>query len=243
MMHLLFSIRLSAIRWCRVLTRDFTDAVEAAPFKKLVKRSAGPALWRGVVSLLLGGMLLSCTQEPATEEEKAAWLQPALEGNRFDTSPVRGELKPMELTRSGFNYRCMECHRDLTAPKEQLDFKGEHVAIAARFNHGLNTQCVNCHHPSNRNAFVDHDGGEIPSTQPARLCAKCHGPLYREWQRGAHGRQNGHWDRSKGPRVKLLCVQCHDPHEPAFKAMKPDPTPAYSRFEEHAPVAHGGEES
>ena len=57
------------------------------------------------------------------------------------------------------------------------------------------------------------------------LCASCHGPTYRDWEKGIHGRTNGYWDTSKGEQTRLVCTQCHDPHAPAFGKLVPLPGP------------------
>jgi hypothetical protein len=133
--------------------------------------------------------------------------------------------------RTGFEYRCSECHTDFENPVREGGDGGEHTEIYTIFEHGLNTRCINCHHQEDRNAYVDHDGSPIAADNPTRLCAKCHGPMYRDWEAGIHGRQNGSWQKDSPVRTKLLCVQCHDPHNPAFKSMAPDPPPIYSRLE------------
>lgn len=168
-----------------------------------------------------------CSGEPAPTENLFARQ---VEGNVWDVSPVRGEFRPLMYRRSGYEYKCTECHEDFTSPPKQGDLEGEHSAINDAFDHGLNTNCLSCHNNEDRNNYISHDGTSIPSTQPARLCAKCHGPIYRDWERGIHGRQNGHWDRTKGSRSKLLCIQCHDPHNPAFPLMAPEPPPERSRL-------------
>lgn len=155
----------------------------------------------------------------------------AITGEVFDTTPVRGEFKPLRNRRTGFEYRCTECHADFTSLRRQHDLPGEHAAVYGAFNHGLNANCLNCHNPIDRDAYADSDGSSIPADQPARLCAKCHGPIYREWETGIHGRQNGFWDERFGPRRKLLCVQCHDPHNPRFAPLTPDPPPAPPRIQ------------
>ena len=66
-------------------------------------------------------------------------------------------------------------------------------------------------------------GGEIPWDQPQLLCAKCHGPVYRDWQHGSHGRTNGYWDASRGKQTRRKCIECHDPHRPPFPALQPAP--------------------
>ncbi len=188
--------------------------------------------------MVLGGLLLcafplACgcghSANDSGEVESPLYVRPVA-GNLFDTAPIRGALRPLRNRRSGFAYRCSECHEDLDSGRPAQELLGEHAHVQVAFDHGMNTVCFNCHHEEDRNAYVDHDGRPIPSDEPARLCGKCHGPIYREWQHGAHGRQNGYWDTSKGPRERLLCVQCHDPHAPAFPKMTPDPPPAYSRF-------------
>jgi hypothetical protein len=181
----------------------------------------------GLAMICLLFSLMSCSSgDEKTDEEL---YKRTVLGNTFDTAPVRGEMKPLLLRRSSFQYKCSECHKDFSSMKRREDLKGEHSNID--FDHGSNLNCLNCHHQKNRNVYVDQFGGEIPSTQPARLCAKCHGPIHRDWVAGVHGRQNGYWDVSKGERTKLLCIQCHDPHRPKFQLMKPDPAPDYSRLE------------
>ncbi len=190
------------------------------------------------VTLLVGELVVlsGCSTEvpdPSTLYERE------VVGEVFDTTPVRGPLRPLRQRRGSFEYKCTECHNDFDSPRRQNELKGEHADIDARFDHGMNTYCVNCHHQTDRNAYVAHDGSPIPSDQPAQLCAKCHGPTYREWQLGVHGRQNGSWERGNPNRTKLLCIQCHDPHQPAFAPMAPDPPTIATRFDEaeaHAPA-------
>lgn len=142
---------------------------------------------------------------------------------KVDTSPVRGEAQPLRLRRTGFEYRCSECHKTFESPKRTRPLVAEHAEIA--LNHGRNDYCLNCHHNENRDAYTTHDGSEIPSDQPAELCAKCHGLVHRDWLGGAHGRRNGYWNPEQGESQRLLCVQCHDPHSPKFAKLKPMPGP------------------
>ena len=32
---------------------------------------------------------------------------------------------------------------------------------------------------------------------------------------------NGHWDLTKGGRLRNNCVNCHDPHHPAYPLVQP----------------------
>ena len=140
-----------------------------------------------------------------------------------DTTPVRQpKLKPNYLA-GVFTYRCSECHRIIPSPAETERTLTQHKEI--QLQHGINTRCFNCHHRTNRDAFVDDYGHEIPWDQPQLVCAKCHGPVYRDWQHGSHGRTNGYWDASRGTQTRRRCIECHDPHQPPFRPLAPAPGP------------------
>lgn len=150
-----------------------------------------------------------------------------------DLTPVRQpNLKPL-YEAAGFTYQCVECHRIIPSPSETLRTLTQHTEI--QLHHGINTRCFNCHHPENRNAFVDDFGDEIAWSEPQQLCAKCHGPVYRDWQAGSHGRINGYWDQAKGAQRKLRCIECHDPHAPPFQRMQPAPGPNTLRMGDQKP--------
>lgn len=129
------------------------------------------------------------------------------------------------MVKVGWNYQCSECHRSLE-PRWHYDRPMvEHEKLL--FNHGNNRFCLNCHHPKNRDVFVDDDGSEIRAEDSVRLCARCHGTVHRDWTHGVHGRQNGFWESRRGGRTRLLCIECHDPHDPKFKGMPALRGPSY----------------
>ena len=169
----------------------------------------------------------------ALQQPKAEQPVTGLESDvHLDKTPPR-RTTGLDLVKMGWTYDCMECHRFLEAQWHHDAPMVEHQQI--KLKHGNNRFCLNCHHPTNRNAFVDYDGSEIPEGGVVQLCAKCHGPTYRDWDAGVHGRENGFWDVNRGPRTKLLCIQCHDPHAPGFQPMKPLPAPTYPRRAAHPP--------
>jgi len=155
-----------------------------------------------------------------------------------DPTPVRQPKLRPEYQVAGYTYQCMDCHRIIPSPAETFRKLTQHTEI--RLNHGINTRCFNCHHPTHRNAFVDDFGAEIPWNQPQLLCAKCHGPVYRDWQAGSHGRINGYWDPARGPQTKLRCIECHDPHHPPFQPLPPAPGPHTLRMGAPSPAQHAG---
>jgi hypothetical protein len=175
-----------------------------------------------VVVLLLSGMAQG---EPAeTEGSEPEAVKVEVVDSHLDRSTPR-EPTGLELNRGTWKYDCMECHRSLGAKWHLKKPLMEHRDIELK--HGNNRFCLNCHHPENRNAFVDYDGAQIPEADVVLLCAKCHGPQHRDWMVGAHGRRNGYWDLQSGESERLDCINCHDPHDPAFKAMEPLPAPTY----------------
>lgn len=156
-----------------------------------------------------------------------------------DSTPVRQPRLEPRYAQGVFTYRCSDCHRIIPSPLETDRTLTQHREI--HLEHGINTRCFNCHHRTNRDAFVDDYGGEIPWNEPQLLCAKCHGPVYRDWQHGSHGRTNGYWDPRQGPQRRLRCIQCHDPHCPPFAPMVPAPGPNTLRMgpQDFAPHAEG----
>ena len=160
----------------------------------------------------------------------AAWVT--------DPTPVeRPKLRP-EYTVAVFDYRCSDCHRIIPSPAETDRRLTQHREI--QLAHGINTRCFNCHHRTNRDAFADDAGDEIPWDQPQRLCSKCHGPVYRDWQHGSHGRTNGYWDLTQGEQTRRKCIAGHNPHQPLFRPMHPAPGPDTLRMgpQDHSTHAH-----
>jgi hypothetical protein len=159
--------------------------------------------------------------------------------NHLNTRPVR-RIRGLKLIKHGWEYDCMECHAIIksrwTYDRPLTEHRKE------KLKHGANRFCINCHHPTNRNAYVDYDGSEIAERDVVLLCAKCHGTIYRDWRSGIHGRQTGLWTASASKRSRLNCIQCHDPHQPVFPALAPSAPPHYPARASGAPVdtmAHG----
>lgn len=194
---------------------------------------ASGALWVPVV-LLAFAAVWAANPLPFLNPVPAATRIPSW---ATDTTPVRQpKLKPNYVA-GVFTYRCSDCHRIIPSPAETDRKLTQHKEI--QLEHGLNTRCFNCHHRTNRDAFVDDYGNEIPWDQPQLLCAKCHGPVYRDWQHGAHGRTNGYWDTSRGTQTRRKCIECHDPHRPPFQPLVPAPGPHTLRMGPHEFGAHG----
>jgi predicted CXXCH cytochrome family protein len=134
----------------------------------------------------------------------------------------------LRFKRTGFEYTCNECHKDFKTSREYYKPAGEHQNIV--LNHGLNVNCLNCHHYEDRDYYSAYGHLKILPEESYRVCMKCHGPIYRDWEAEIHGRVNGYWNTELGPQHKLDCTQCHDPHSPVFKSLIPMPPPSDSRL-------------
>jgi len=152
-------------------------------------------------------------------------LPAPIDGARISVAPRRQTLgDPPTIVVGGAPRTCMDCHRLIEPSASTPGAPSLHERI--RLDHGINDRCRNCHHVEDRDKLVLHDGSVVSFAESPTLCAKCHGPTYRDWRRGAHGRTNGYWDPSRGPVVRLQCSQCHDPHDPRRPAMEPiEPLP------------------
>jgi hypothetical protein len=206
---------------------------------------AGRARVALLALIIVGGARASAEPPPVAlpSVEKPAPPKPPVglaSDTRLDKDAPR-QTHGLDLVKMGWTYNCMECHRLLQAKWHHDAPMVEHQDI--KLGHGENRFCLNCHHPTNRNAFVDYDGAEIPEPDVVRLCAKCHGPTYRDWKAGVHGRRNGYWDTASGPRTQLRCIQCHDPHAPKIPPMKPLAPPTYPARAAYPPPAGPAHES
>ena len=193
-----------------------------------------------VSALFSGCILLVCISAGRAGDDASLPTSPEfipLPHDWLDTTPIRGTPKLIYYLNK-FMYECKVCHADLKVPTYDCDQNlrvpgtfhmpfGAHKDMA--FNHGLNLRCFNCHNCANLETYINYDSSEIPGDKPVLLCRKCHGVLYRDWQAGIHGRTNGYWDASRGPRIKLECNQCHNPHQPHFPPLVPRPSPAAAR--------------
>jgi hypothetical protein len=177
------------------------------------------------VGLVVGFLALAAWfvwGSPTFEPPSAA--TPAVAASDLSTDPIRGEIphEPL-ITIGSFTRRCNECHKLFESAEETPRRLTEHQHIV--LDHGLNDRCHNCHDRGNHERLAVRGGPGLTFAEVPRLCAGCHGPTYRDWERGMHGRSSGSWDPGSPEQNRLLCSDCHDPHAPAFEPLRPLPAP------------------
>jgi uncharacterized CHY-type Zn-finger protein len=158
---------------------------------------------------------------------------PLVDTNFLDKSTTRRDYA--DLVKAGddlSDFDCYACHDKKNPPPLRLDTNGniivakEHPDIVMQHGwNGRNNNCYNCHNETNLTLLQPRNGQEVTFADSPKLCGSCHGPIYHDWQAGAHGRTSGYWDRSMGPIERKACVNCHNPHSPAFPSRKPAPGP------------------
>lgn len=146
---------------------------------------------------------------------------------------------PPRAVVGGFEHACDECHRLFDSPPVERRTLVQHTTI--RLNHGMNNRCFNCHDRKFRSRLVLHDGTLIGFSEVPRLCSQCHGTVFRDWQRGTHGKTMGSWDPASGALRRLECNECHDPHAPAYQPIQPLPGPNTLRMGDQSARAHDAE--
>lgn len=135
--------------------------------------------------------------------------------------PPRVATGEFDLQGRPVTVSCASCHANLS-PNSRSN-SGEkltefHQGLA--FHHGQLT-CLSCHHADNYNRLRLADGRPIDFERVQTLCSQCHAGQARDYVHGAHGGMQGYWDLTRGPRERKNCVDCHDPHTPAFPRMIP----------------------
>ncbi len=118
-------------------------------------------------------------------------------------------------------FPCSGCHAGMDVNEKRRVLKDEHTNIILEHD-AANRWCLDCHSAKNRDKLHLASGALIDFSESYRLCGQCHGPTYRDWKAGVHGKRVGSWN---GPKSYFLCVHCHNPHSPRVKQVVPFPAP------------------
>jgi hypothetical protein len=167
-----------------------------------------------------------------THSGKAAHIS-LVDTQFLDTATIRKSYAELIRTKADLSdFDCYACHEKGKPPVLQFDAqhnlivpKAHEDVVMGHGTHNRNNICYNCHDEQNLELLQTRDGRQVKMAESPALCGSCHGPTYRDWEAGAHGRTGGYWDRSAGPIKRQICVDCHNPHRPKIPPRPPAPGP------------------
>jgi formate-dependent nitrite reductase cytochrome c552 subunit len=182
-----------------------------------------------VIFLALGLKFAAQVGPPSATTQKISLVDTQF----LSTATIRKSYAELIRTKADLSdFECYACHEkgkppvlrfdaqhNLVIPKEHED------VVMGHGSHNRNNNCFNCHDEQNLELLQTRDGRQVKLAESPALCGSCHGPTYRDWEAGAHGRTGGYWQRTAGPIKRQICVDCHDPHRPKIPQRKPAPGP------------------
>jgi uncharacterized CHY-type Zn-finger protein len=158
---------------------------------------------------------------------------PLVDPQFLETATIRKSYAELIRTKADLSdFDCYACHDKAKPP--QLKFDAQHNLIIPKEHedvvmkhgtHNRNNNCFNCHDEQNLELLQARDGRQIKLAESPLLCGSCHGPTYRDWEAGAHGRTSGYWTGPPAKMKRQICVDCHNPHSPKIPPRKPAPGP------------------
>lgn len=119
------------------------------------------------------------------------------------------------------NFPCSECHADME-PDRRRRVLEYHTEITLKGHGEKERWCLDCHDGNDRDKLRLLNGKLVDFTESYLLCRQCHASIFATWQPGIHGKRTGNWD---GRKLVYPCVACHNPHQPRFPRLKPEPPP------------------
>ena len=159
---------------------------------------------------LLLAMAASGESSESPEENRGARGTVPVDSMVFETAPPPFEDPDI--------FPCSECHNEDMPPdleRRELEYMHEEIVLRHDEEHRW---CLDCHSADDRDHLRLANGTLVPFEESFRLCGQCHGTQFRDWRAGVHGRRTGDWN---GDKLYLLCVHCHDSHQPQFKPIAP----------------------
>jgi hypothetical protein len=164
-------------------------------------------------AILTALTLVACAAVLAAADQKPVGAPPAARADE------RLEVPPPPFTDGIFP--CSSCHKDLKPNRTRRALEQMHPEIELRHDEE-HRWCLECHDANDRDHLHLASGELVSFDESYRLCGQCHGEKLRDWRAGVHGRRTGEWN---GHKKYLLCANCHNPHQPRFKAIEPKPAP------------------
>jgi len=191
-----------------------------------IPRASAAMIGSGAQAARFGFLLLLCA---STTGGFGAQTQAPKAPEPSPSAAVAGEEAPggqnIQVPPPPFTegiFPCTQCHDGKTVKLNTTRRKLVDMHDDIVLKHGPNRWCLDCHSAEDRDHLHLVDGELIDFSKSYLLCGQCHGDKLRDWRVGVHGKRTGEWN---GKKQYLLCVHCHNPHGPRFKALKPLPPP------------------
>jgi len=177
------------------------------------------ALMAPAAGLLAHASRAQTGPQPGNAGQSAQATGPARAAPGSGAPQERVEVPPPPFSDGIFP--CSGCHAGLPVNPTRRELTDMHADIV--FTHDAQHRwCLDCHDATDRDSLHLAGGDRVPFDESYRLCGQCHGEKLRDWQAGVHGRRTGDWN---GHKKYLLCAHCHNPHQPRFRALQPNPAP------------------
>ena len=135
-------------------------------------KTSNPGLW------LLPGLLLA-----AVAFCGSTWAAD-------DAMPGKFSVPPPPFSEGIFP--CSQCHQGMPVNRAQRKLEQMHDDIVLK--HMPDGWCFNCHNPDNRDTLRLASGRIVKFEESYQLCGQCHGPVFRDWKVGLHGKRTGMWN-------------------------------------------------
>lgn len=187
------------------------------------------AITVGALACLTGSFLtgVGCQRRPALDPPRSASTEAPVSASslhRVEFRPPPRSQGVLSAAQDGqpVALQCGSCHG--IRPPNGANAGGDDMNEfhqGLQMSHGRLT-CVSCHNPADSYTSLRlADGRALPRGESMTLCAQCHGTQYRDYLHGAHGGMSGHWDLSRGGRMRNHCLHCHDAHSPKYPTFMP----------------------
>jgi hypothetical protein len=119
-------------------------------------------------------------------------------------------------------YPCSSCHDSMPRNPHRRTFTIFHT-VRNHFKHGDSERwCYQCHSIVDLDRLVLANGSLVTFDKGYLVCGGCHGDKLRDWKLSVHGGSTGFWN---GQKVRRSCPACHNPHDPQFPQIRPEPAP------------------
>ncbi len=164
------------------------------------------------------GLAAMLDEAPPPDSATSA-AQPSL-GEWPALTAVQADLETYVVSRTPrlTKYPCTNCHTKPLKEMKSVEVRKAHWDITLQHAAENIMTCLTCHTETNLDTLHNLTNQTLSFNTSHEVCGQCHFTQLRDWKGGAHGKRAGGWVL---PRVLTLCVECHNPHRPAFDSRWP----------------------